>query len=60
MVLPGVVFDVLLGMSWITAAGVSLDVINRTIRHKCKGYKYKQLRIPSLPEEVPSVTLYTN
>ena len=58
VVLPGVGFDVLLGMSWIVTAGVSLDATTRTIRHKGQEYSYKQLSIPPPPTEVLSAALY--
>lgn len=60
VVLPGVRFDILLGMSWIFTAGVSLDAATRMIRHGGKEYTYKQLSIPSPPTEVLSATLYAN
>lgn len=60
VVLPGAVFDVLLGMSWITISGVSLDATTYIIRHFGQEYQYKQISIPFPPVEVLSAIIYAN
>lgn len=58
VVLPGVGFNVLLGLSWIFNAGVSLDVEHPWLLHKASEYTSKFMGIPKFPEEVYSFIIY--
>ncbi|KAJ9049126.1 hypothetical protein DSO57_1027827 [Entomophthora muscae] len=58
VVLPGAGFDVLLGMTWIIEAKVSLDAIKNVLVHEGVEYTYQQLTIPPAPEDVQSVVIY--
>ena len=58
VILPGVGFDVLLGMSWITAAGVGLNAQNKTLTLGNEEYKYEQMSLPVQPEEPGMVAMY--
>ena len=59
VVLPGAGFDVLLGMTWIVEAKVSLDAVKNVLVHEGVEYAYQQLTILPAPEDVQSVVIYT-
>lgn len=58
MVLPGAGFDVLLGLSWIVEAGVSLDAEQRRLVHGANKYTFESMVVPELPKEVLTVVIY--
>lgn len=52
VVLPSVEFDLLLVVSWIIKAVLSLDTERRRLIHRSKEYTIDSMVIPLLPKEV--------